>query len=102
MPTPSCPNVYMHMEDESGQCACATGDGKGLEQIDVPMRIKDNILYIDLFSHNALPELPLADEIVAVRVHVRGRRIGVYPIYKSPIKTATVVSHPATGCICYI
>lgn len=95
------PDVYVHLEDEDGHCMCGHGEGNGLQKVDVRMKISENTLRMDLFEHHAMPELPLADEIAAVRVHVRGKSVAIYPIYRDPVKTATAVRSAGHGCVCY-
>ena len=95
-------DVYLHIEDEAGRCMCNSGGGVGLKKINVPVTIAENILILDLTQYGAKPELPLADEIVAVRVHIRGASVSVFPIYKDPIKTASVRACPEAGYIGYL
>ena len=95
------PQVYLHHEDENGVCKCAEGGTGGLEKIEPKMKVTDNILAIDLFEFDAMPKIGPADEIVAIRVHVTGKKVIVFAIYRDPEKTATMGCCTGHGCTCY-
>lgn len=96
------PDVLLHLEDDDGVCACHLGVGSGLTKIVPPMSVVEGTLVIQLPEYKAVARLPDANEISAVRVHVRGTKVSVYPIYFDPLKTATAVAADGTGCTCYV
>lgn len=95
------PHIYLHQEDEHGVCMCGGAEGAALTKIEPRMKVDDNILTIDLFEYGAMPKLGPADEMVAVRVHVMGKKVSVYAIYKDPMQTATMGCCTGSGCTCY-
>lgn len=95
------PPVYLHLEDENGKCACGEAEGAALKRAEFAMKIEDNKLRINLFEYGAMPVIGPADEIAAVRVHVRGKAVSVFAIYKDPHKTASMGCCTGSGCTCY-
>ncbi|HIB5752174.1 TPA: hypothetical protein ACWXBI_005472, partial [Klebsiella pneumoniae] len=84
------PPIYIHLEDEQGNCACNNDKNGGIRKADFETKIEDNKLHINLFEYGAMPIIGPADEISAVRVHVRGKNVTVFAIYKDPQQTATM------------
>jgi hypothetical protein len=95
------PDVYFHIEDEHGVCACGDAEGTALKKMEVQMKIDDNKLIMNLFEYGAMPKIGPADEIAAVRVHVRGKAVSVFAIYNDPHKTAMMGCCSGSGCTCY-
>lgn len=96
------PKVYLHKEDAHGNCDCGSSSAGGLREIDVQMKVEEgNILVINLFEFGAMPRLGSAEDLAAVRVHVRGKDVTVFAIYNDPLKTATMACCSGSGCTCY-
>lgn len=96
----SAPPIYLYLEDENGQCACGNDEGAELKQANFETKIEDNKLRINLSQYGAMPVIGPADEIAAVRVHVRGKEVLVFAIYEDPLKTATMGCCSGSGCYC--